>query len=436
MAVTHLFGLEMGSVYESYSTGSPAAFSTVKTRSGGYSMSMKPTAGPGLIRLGSRASGGTFRNLYRSVRFYLRIDTLPSAVALLTTLQTSGVVSDATSAGLWLNSNGTFRISPDNAATTATSTNALTADGLWHRIDLDVGWNAGAGIRVFVDGVVWASMSTGTAAAHAFQMFFGGTAWLGELYIDDIVCYDSALDINNLTDYSLNVLVPTADKVRGNWVDANGTGTANIFQGLNNIPPVGAAATTLGTRIMNTNSAANADYSAECQSYDTVVPAGGTILAVQAVCNDAQGVTTGSPKAGGVGFDPNPPAGGGVVASLQNFDYGLPNGSAGSSSPLAMNTFQAGWGTHTSPVMENPTIASLAVKPVVYLRKITSTTREVDVDFAGIYVMWKPAAAPSILRPSVKAAGTFATKPVSVQAGGAFTEKQMMVKVGGAWVQV
>lgn len=435
MAITHLIGWELATPYEAFFNSSPnnAYPGMPASRNGSNASLGVDTAASGFnpspTRLGSRAAGGALRNLYQSIRFYLRIDVMPSAQALLTILQNgTAPAADATSPELRLNSNGTLRISPDNAVTTATSVNALTADALWHRIDLDVGWNAGAGIRVFVDGVQWASIATGAAAPHAWQMLFAGPAWTGTLYMDDVVCYNSALPAV-LGDYALHLFQIMGDSAVGGWRQPDGTTATNLFDVINQYPPPGntSNSNSIGGHLENAVSSAADNYDANCYPYNDAVPAGETILAVQAICNDAQGVSTGSPKAGALLISANP------AQAEQSFDFGLPNGSAGSTSALAMGTFQAGWGTHLGVVTENP-VVNRAVGPTVRVGKRTATTREVDIDSLGVYVMYTVTS--GLTRPSVKAAGAFAAKPVNVKAAGAFTEKQMNVKVGGAWVNV
>lgn len=474
-----------------------------------------------------------------------------SAPTTAFTISTGGNNGSAANLTLRLNTDGTLSLL-SGTTVRATSTSAFTNDGLWHRVDFDCGWSSGSGMRVFVDGVQWASNSTDTGVVPRNRWQIGDSASnTYDVYIDDVVCYDSALPAT-LDDYNVDLLLPTSDSAAGGWVaqDDGGTNVNRFFRGTDNVPPVGSTATAASPiiRIENTVSSATDNFDAMCEAYYalqggyyTTAPAtangfgtttkpklaqafiwkaGGdlaqvmvslrkqgsptddltvsiqadssgdpsgtplvsttlagtslttsfaerlftlstsltvgvtywvvlersgasndtnfyqaqtgvfslatstvpentpsgksyngsvwsagtnymymgvrnsttdpTIHAVQAICNDAQAVTTGSPKAGAVVITANPSG-----QTEQSFDYGLPNGTAGSTSAAAMGTFPAGWGTHVGPVTESPSV-TLTSGPTVRVGKRTATTREVDVDFLGCYVVWEPpAAAPS-----------------------------------------
>lgn len=545
MTISHIVGFEMGSLSEAIVVqGSMGSVVSSPVRSGSYSY-RSATGGTGYLVFTSRAAGGTFRNLYQSVRFYLRIATLPGAGS--SNILATQVTSANALAGwqLRLNADGTFSLLDSGGFVLVTSASALTTGTDWHRIDVDAGWNGGTGVRLFVDGTQWA-----TEGAVAVTVTAGGRIGvvLGssthDLYFDDVVWYDSELPAT-LTDYNVGLLLPNADSADGGWVEADGAGNTDLYTGVDNVPPTGSTATTVGTRIENSVSSATDNYDAVCANYDTFPAGGGApqtveylaggvstanighssgpyqhaesftwagdfqqalvkvaklgtptddlvveiqtdsagspsgtvvatgsiagaelttsfvvtsialdggpvagppatywivlrrsgslspldyyrtiivgsnpyagahktesgsgwtsdtndmyfsvsgvtnspiVLAVQAITNDAQAVTTGSPKAGAVVITANPSG-----QTEQSFDYGLPNGTSGSTSAAAMGTFPAGWGTHVGPVTESPSV-TLSSGPTVRVGKRTSTTREVDVDFLGVYVMYEPPA--------------------------------------------
>lgn len=453
---------------------------------------------------------------------------------------------------LRLNTDGTLSVG-SGTTILATSTLAIAADGLWHRVDVDCGWNTSTtGIRVSVDGVLFASDSSGTVALGVyFQVgvvqFTGGTAVTADVYFDDVVFYDAALPAV-LGDYNVGLLAPTSDNAAGGWKRPDGTTGTSLSTEVDNVPPTGNTSNTntTGGHIENIVSSAADNYDAECETFLEVVgysytgatvvqqighsapfekqaqsfvwkgdaalstipmvvhigyqnspvdnlvvtiqadsagaPSGTplatvtftkaqlgaagtndqlalfsttltpgalywvvlarsgsldtvnnfrinagttgfgrasasyvsgawvvdatthlyvtvgsnsvpsdtsyTVLAAQAIVNDAQGVTTNSPKAGAVVITANPSG-----QTEQSFDFGLPNGTAGSTSAAALGTFPSGWGTHVGPVSDSPSV-TMSTGPTVRVGKRTATTREVDVDFLGVYVMYSVTAVP------------------------------------------
>lgn len=375
MAVSYLCGWEMGSNAEA-----PVAQGTVastQAHTGTYS-------GAGDQRLYVRTSGGTYATVFQSFRFYYFSGALPAAATSIAGVYSgsSDGVTGTARQFVRLNTNGTV-IARVSGVDLATSTNALTADSTWHRFDVDVGYNAGAGIRISVDGTVWVS----DASAAIFLGTTLGTLAPTSCFIDDIVCYDSALPAT-LNGYSVSLLKPVSDSAIGGWTGGAG-GTTNLWGAVDNVPPVGVgtASDTNTSQIHNGVSSTTDNYDATCAAYTSItgLTASSQVLAVQSIVNDAQEVTTGSPKAGAVVIASNP-----TGQTERSFDYGIPNGTTGSTAAAAVGTFPTGWGTHVGPVTENPTI-TVSSGPVARVGKRVATTRVVAADFLGVYVMWETA---------------------------------------------
>lgn len=377
MTVSLISGAEQNITDLEFDGGSntgPAVVVTSPVHGGTYAYQFAPSANIANVRFRIRAAGGTNRALFRSCRFYLNIAALTNANGTIL----CGAGAAAFSAigavfSLALNSTGTLVVQ-ESGGTNNVSTNALTADNLWHRIEFDVGWNSGAGARVFVDGVQWASFSTVTLAAQVEGLVgMDGFANTSNVYVDDIVWDDSTLGGSVGYDWQCKLLLPVADPgALNSWTVAGG-GTSNLWDSVNNIPPTDAV--TAGNSIVNAASGGNLDYVATMQSYKE----GGLgiydkVRSVIAMCRDAEDITTGT-KSGGVWIASNPSqtAGGGLA-----FDYGDDYGVA--------KNFR---GHVNSPVV-NPSV-TLTTRPTVGVRKTTSTTRQVDVDFLGIYVEYTPA---------------------------------------------
>lgn len=372
MAVTWLCGFEMGSTGEGTTpTGAVSVQSSV-ARTGTYALRINPTGTTASLQFQSRPAAGGTRSLFTSCRFALRVSTLPGAA---TTLFSNG------SAQLRLNSTGNL-IVRTGGIDRATSTDALSADGLWHMVEFDVAWNAGSGARVYVDGNLWATSSVDAIAAGVAGTI-GTSGVTCDLYVDDLVFEDGPLSVL-WGAWKVPILLPTSDNSRGNWTGGAG-GTTSLFDAINNQPPVGVAAGS-DTNTSQIQNATNATYPTtaaqagdfNCQTYAAAgIVAADTLWAVQMVCNHGEGSATGT-KAGGLFIASNPAQ----ASPGLTFDYGDDIGAAG--------TFPTNWKTAIGPVTAAPSV-TLATAPVARVYKNDASTREGHVDFAGIYVAYTPA---------------------------------------------
>jgi len=371
LATTLICGFEMGDVAESTNTTGTISISTSVFRSGARSLRCNPTNNNGRVIFSNRAAGGSQPNIAQSFRFYIRIDSLPSVDVPI-----ASTSSTAAGTQLILKSNGTFSIRCGDATASATSSLALTADSQWHRVDADVN---GTTRTLYVDGPTqWAQSTGGTSATPQTSLTLGiDTSATADIYLDDVLLDDSSFGAppsgaNN----KAIILIPTAGNNAGSWTDGAG-GTGDIHGSVDNIPPVGVAASTAAAKIKNAATGSNLDYVATMQSYSAAgIPAGSIINAVQAICNDGEEAATGT-KAGGLWIASNPAQ----SASTTTFDYGDDGG--------ALGTFPAQWATHFGAVSVNPSV-TLSTAPTVTVRKVGSTNRVVDVDFMGLYVDYTP----------------------------------------------
>lgn len=401
MAISYICGFEMGAAGESFARNGSPTWDTGTVHSGTYSARCNASSAQIYFSFAKRPAGGTLPSVFQSCRFYIRIGSLPAANCYLTAL---GTQTSFTGVRLRLDTTGTLSLVNATPSVTATSSNTLSADGLWHRVDWDVGWNAGAGMRVFVDGVQWASDSTMTISAQTFGHIGVCSTTTADIYLDDVVWYDAALPVT-LSDYNVGLLLPVSDSAAGGWTRPDGTTTTGLSTEVDNVPPTGNTSTTntTGGHIANTVNSSSDNYDALCATYGSIVAEKGEILAVQAITNDAQAVTTGSPKSGAVVIVSNPSG-----QTESSFDFGIQRDVGGSLTAAAMGTFPVGWGTHVGPISEKPAV-DLTIGPVVRVGKRTATTRQVDVDFLGVYVMWASSiiARSYVTSQAVNRAGTF-----------------------------
>lgn len=379
MAVSHIMGFESGRAPSATSNdgeilhpgaGSAASFQATTVRSGAYALRCNASAAQMYLRIQQRDSAGAFTSFCQSARFALRVGALPSANTQIFRQHDGTNVQDC----LYLNTDGSLSVAR-NTTVDATSANALSADGLWHLIEFDCGWNGGSGRRVYVDGVEWAT-NNATASTPRNRAEFGVCiAATADLYFDDLVVEDDTL-ASLWPDWKVIWLPAISDSAIGAWTGGAG-GTTNLYDALDNVPPVAVAAgsDTNTSQIQSASGSGTDAYDANVRSYATAgITAGDTIRAVQALAVHAEGVATGT-KTGDLQIVSNP------AASAKTFAYGNDNGLAG--------TYASLWKGSVSTAVESPSV-TLGTSPVVRVRKTDVGTRETHVAWLGAYVAYSP----------------------------------------------
>ena len=313
-------------------------------------------------------------------RAYFYFDNLPTAattkVLVLKGFGGGAIVSARVTSGAKLalyNDVSNAQIGSDSATTLAAAT--------WYRIEVSYTSSSSAGTQAAelqLDGVSVASSSTLTIATsrNLSDLSIGwqtapGASLVG--HADDFALNDGLGASQNSWpgQGKIVLLKPISDNAVGTgWVDGDGAGT--LFGSVDNTPPVGAATPADGTQIKNLTSTTTANYDANMTTYS----GGGlgptdTISLVQAVINHAEAIATGT-KAGAVLIVSNP-----AQAVEDTFNYGDDGG--------AMGAFAANWSTQWGSAQYVPAV-NIGTAPVMRVGKRTATTREVDVDFMGIYV--------------------------------------------------
>jgi hypothetical protein len=324
------------------------------------------------------------------LRGYFRVTAAPTAAA--TILGFTQPSSTNNSIYARLRTDGAVELIVSGAAQGSPSS-AIT-DSTWHRIELKgvtaatTIWSAA---ELLVDGISVATWS-GSQGRPAVGIGWG----LGvnsdapgvnkTLNIDDVALNDSTGSINNGYPGSGKVVLlsPLSDNARGtNWTN-DAAGTSNLFDAVNNTPPVGIADTTSSTglhQIRNASSTANSNYDANMTSYTTSgVGASDTLNAVIPWVATAAPVAT-SAKAGTVGVSSNP-----VIANI-NLSA---TGTAGAFwAGAAASTYGAGWKWSPGTMTEQPSV-TLGTSPVMRITQVTSSTRIAMVCGMFMYVDYTP----------------------------------------------
>lgn len=372
-------GFEMGSLAEGIANG-PCSVQSAIVRSGNFAYRANPVLSNASISFVSLQPGSAgARPIFKSSRFFIQVAALPSGPG---PARPSVAIMRLGGAGTFnpevdLSADGTLTIADSVTQTIATSIQSLSVDGLWHRVEVDVGY----GIKVYVDGSLWVSGGT-TLYLSAGSISFGAGASARyvnatcDLYFDDILVDSESFSITGLPgDGHAVLLLANGDPSNLNHWTGGAGGSVGLFQAVSAIPPGGLAAggATDASQIKNEIQSGGLDYVPSVRSYaDVGIGPSNTVNAVMAICND--GVESARKTAeGGLWVASNPTQ----SSPGTTFDFGDGSSAAGN--------FPLGWRSHYGPVSVLP-VLDLNATPAVAVRKVSKSSIAADVDFLGVYV--------------------------------------------------
>jgi hypothetical protein len=337
------------------------AISTTQVRTGAKSLRCNPASG---------ASGSvTLQTTAGFTHFGLYIASMPSVDRVIFGLGTTDIT-------IKLKSTGALQIF--NGVTSLGTSSTLLTTGIWYWIG--VRQTTGTSVPFLqINGVTEVTATT-TVTPNTTQIGPSGTeASAIDIYIDDVVCDDTAL----LASSKVYLLKPISDNARGaNWFCGNGVQTTALWDAVNNIPPAGVASAseTVTTNIEHSGGATNA-YDANLETYTTAgVASGDTVLMVKPYIRHGEDIATGTKVLNGTLV--SNPAG----STSANFNAGNDGGAHGAD--------PTGWVTNALPQVNNPS-PTLGTSPVLRVNRPETASRVACVDFMGAYVVWQPAPPPT-----------------------------------------
>jgi hypothetical protein len=331
-----------------------AAFSTAQARTGSRSMRLNLASGVNGYAVGA----GSFTY----VHFGLYIATLPTIGRR--------IAGDGTVGNLVLNGDGTITVY--NASTALGVSNRALGTGRWYWI----GWRtfASPGDLLQIDGVSAGVFATESGGGQQHLGCSGSEASAIDIYIDDYISDDAGF----LAPSRVGLLLPISDGTITGWT-AGGGGTSNMWDGVNNTPPVGATTHT-NTESIKSISATNPTlgYVANLQSYAAAAALNGgetiqTLLAIQALMQHGEHATAGTKSCS---LDLTNPTRG-IGSTTMGLDAGL----HGATPSL--------WSVFSDFVQASPSV-TLGTSPTLKVSKIDATTGQACVDFMALVAAWTP----------------------------------------------
>ncbi len=356
----------------------PAINTTAPVRSGAYS-----------VKCGTDASGNrsvtdfgvptavTGRSYF--TRTYVNITNLPTAAANILGYYNNGGTG---SINLVLTPTGTLRIVTTVSGQIGVDTAALTT-GTWYRIELraKVGVGATDEVELKIDGVteiLGTGVSVGDGAPD--RLFFGYDSGAGNsktIIFDDFAVNDDQGAAQNTWPGEGKIvnLVPTTDSARGaNWY-AGASGTTNLWNAVDNAPPVGLASgsATITSQIRNATSDATGNYDATLTTYTAAgIGANDTIRVIHPIA--MVGCSSNTATAGGLAGVSNP--------AITEAAIAFPQGGIAGTHPT-------NWGRVTLDAQADPTV-TLGTAPVYRIGKRASTNRVGMAEYLAYVVEYEP----------------------------------------------
>lgn len=352
-------------------------------RSGLAAWKFDSGAGNGIPTVIGPVAAAASKTLYVRAYFYATAAPSTAAEILGTNSTTDPLVRFRTDGAIELLVNG--------SAVGSASASSI-ADSTWHRVEMKVVISAGdnyTDAEVLLDGTTVATWS-GTQGRAGGNFRWGWSQQPGAnkiIYADDVAINDSTGAANNSYPGSGNVILmaPISDNARGAFTAGAG-GTTNLWDAVNNTPPVGVAeaSATNTSQIKNrtTTNTTNCDLNLDTYA-NAGVGASDTVNAI--ICYAAHGEDPGTgTKAGSVSMVSNPAIG------AATFNFGDDVGAQG--------TYLGNWKWKATAASDAPSV-TIASAPVIRITCTSGATgsRSASCCFLGAYVDYTPTAASSLI---------------------------------------
>jgi len=378
VAVTKMCGFEGGHglVDDLTLTGVGAYYSSSAKRTGTYSIRCNPASGASAYVTFSTAGPGHFH-------FGLYVSSRPTVTRVIFHAVAAGYV------GLKLTSTGALECWVDGSLI---GTTAAIATGQWHWIGVRDKTSASDLEWMQVNGVGQGFLATKTISTNiAYAGFAASEASTADIFIDDLIVDDA----NFLAPSKVALLLPISDNARATlWTGGTG-GTTNLYDAVNNTPPIGSATESNTTQIEHAGSAAGSTdaYDANMTTYTTAgVGASDTLLALQGIVAWGEDISTGT-KLLSYGGISNP-----AWTGESSIDVSTGHGSG------AVGTYATGadyWNERRSAIAASPSV-TLGTSPVMRVLRPETASRVASVCFMGMYVAWTPYVAPPADGPPIQ----------------------------------
>jgi hypothetical protein len=382
VARTLLTGFEIGAVSDSNITGAQRSpdyafsyngtktFDTGTVRAG--SSSLKTTSDDVRIHGGAKTTTSNW-----SVFIAVRLSSLPASFVKLIEIEEYYVVGENTVLVAGYPTETRFYLGANYA-----SAPVLTS-AVWHTIEVryTATTTTSGSIDCFIDTKFVCNV-TGThptALTELWLQLAPSDLGAGGVWYDDLVVDIGETPTAAIVDSRVFLLKPISDNQRGSWTGGAG-GVSNLWDAVDNVPPVGTATETDTTQIESADSSGNNatdEYRVNLTTYSDAGIKNATLIRNVMLCiNHGEDISTGS-KTITAGMFSNP------AGSLPTaWDVAPASG--------LLATYPSQW--FWTRIVQSVSFSGVDVNasPVVNMRKTDTSTRVASVDFIGLYVECRP----------------------------------------------
>jgi hypothetical protein len=380
--------------------GSAPALDTTIVHGGAYSWKWQVTANPGSF--GSFAFTGVLGRTYY-YRLYVNVATFPTTEDL--GIMSFDNVNDVSLVAIGINtSHQAYLFDLINGAQVGSVCPEVMVTNRWYMFDLACRVSASTNddyAEARMNGVSFASSSSLNLGADVLKFIFmlglttSGSNDTFTFYQDDLALNDDQGSVNNTWcgEEKIVLLKPISDNARGtNWV-AGASGTTNLWNAVDNKPPVGVASgsATTTSQIRNATGDTTGNYDANLETYASKG------IRPQDIVNAVQGVwelgcSSATATTGATRIVSNPAEGSETSISFST------GGIAGTS--------PTNWKRQGNTMIDRPAV-NLLTSPVLRVGKRQNTTRVGMCDFMGLMVGFTQVTKASVTTQAVKRSATF-----------------------------
>lgn len=376
MAVIYMSSFEgQHAGVDGYIQSGLSAPSTAQHRTGAASMRFNP--GSSQSAYITNVTTGTYQH------FGLYIASLPSVTRI--------IIGSAAQINVRLTSDG--HLEYYSLTTLVGTSSGVLSTGTWYWIGVRHGSGSASDVVVQVDGSTFVTATSnwaGTTTGASFVGAVGTEASAIDFYIDDWITDDAGF----LAPSKVDLALPISDNTVTGVTDGNG-GTSNLWECINNIPPVGVASANEAanpTANIRFPASTTCQYIFNLETYASLgVGSANELNALQTVIRHGEDINTGTKNGSDTGLISNPAQNN----SLTGFIFGTDGGAHAAESGSNF------WVTRFGSLITNAgTLAGITIgsSPRQAIQRV-SESRVGCVDFAALLVAWTPAAAKSLLVP-------------------------------------
>ncbi len=318
----------------------------------------------------------------------IRVDALPGSTVGIIRCNDSTTLAGSNQFEVKLTSAGLLQLFNGSGGAQIGASSSAISTNTWYVIEFKYD---GANIETRIDGATWIASTSWGATGSVRRWWCGWHAAPGankSIYFDDLIIRsDSSGDLTTtwINGDKVVMALPISDVQAGSWTGGAG-GTTNLYDAINNTPPIGTATETNLTQIESADTSGDNstdEYRFNMTTYTNLgISSTDIIKTINPYFWHGEDAGTGT-KTGSWGLQN--PAHGVQNATFGSFTFGDDQG--------ALGTWPSSWALSgddfNNASYDMPTGITKGNSPVGYLRKTDTGSRVASVCFFGLYIAYQ-----------------------------------------------